>query len=147
MDTLTGKIGPQEIALAFAFGILLGLIPKSNLLIVLIAILFFFSRANFAIGIVVTIIVSLIAPWLYPFSHKIGLEILTSPFGQDWGGRLFQIPLVPWTMLDNTVVLGTFLIGLVQFVPVFLLIWISLKLVWPKKKREDNANDENRNAV
>lgn len=143
MDTLTGKFGPREIALAFAFGILIGLIPKGNLLVALLALLFFFSRANFPVGILVLIVTSLAAPWSYSFAHKIGLEILASTFGQDWGGRLFQIPLVPWTMLDNTVVLGSFLIGLVQFLPVFLLIWIPLKLIWPKKKTEENAIDEN----
>lgn len=134
MDTLTGRLGPREIALAAAFGLLLGLVPKLNLLFAVLAILFFLSHANIVIGLVLAIVVSFLTPWTYPTAHRLGAEILQNPQVQQWGGQLYQIPVIPWLMLDNTVVLGSFLLGLVLFFPVFFVFWIPLKAIWPRKE-------------
>lgn len=139
MDTLTGRLGPREIALAAAFGVLIGLIPKANLLVLVLGILFFLSHANILLGILVMVAVSLLTPWIHPLCHRIGGDILSSAIGQEWAGQLFRIPVMPWTMLDNTVVLGSFLLGLVLFLPVFLLVWVPVKIFWPKKTPEDDA--------
>ncbi|MDR1142010.1 MAG: DUF2062 domain-containing protein [Planctomycetaceae bacterium] len=136
MNTLTGRLGPREIALGITFGVLLGFLPKANLLFVVFAILFFLSHANIIIGVLTTLVISFFAPWLYPLAERIGCEILVSAQGQQIIGTLFCIPVVPWTMLDNTVVLGMFLLGLLLFLPVFLVVWIPLKIILPKKKEQ-----------
>ena len=138
MDTLTGRFGPREIALAVAVGLMLGLVPKANLLFVILALIFFLSHANVVLGIVITIGVSLLTPWIDPTHHRIGGEILMNPQVQQWEVGFYRVPLVPWLMLDNTVVMGAFLVGLVLFFPVFLLLWIPLKIVWPKKRPEED---------
>jgi hypothetical protein len=69
-------------------------------------------------------------------ANQIGREILVSAQGQQVIGMLYCIPVIPWTMLDNTVVLGMFLLGLLLFLPVFLVVWISLKIILPKKKEQ-----------
>ncbi len=122
-------------------GVLLGLLPKTNLLAVLIALLLFLSYANLLVGAATTVIVSLIAPWIHPIAHDIGGEILTSAVGQQIGGALFRIPLVPWTFLDNTVVLGSFLLGLVLLLPVFCVVWIAARIagLGKKKEKEDGS--------
>jgi uncharacterized protein (TIGR03546 family) len=136
MDTFTGRFGACEIALGIAFGVLLGFLPKGNLLFVIFAILFFLSHANIVVGILATLIISFFAPWLHPFADRIGREILVSVSGQQIIGNLFSIPAVAWTMLDNTVVLGMFLLGLVLFLPIFFVVWIPLKIILPKKKEQ-----------
>ncbi|MDR2114829.1 MAG: DUF2062 domain-containing protein [Planctomycetaceae bacterium] len=136
MDTFTGRFGPREIALGITFGVLLGLLPKANLLFVVFAVFFFLSHANIVIGVSATLVISFFAPWFYPWADLIGREILVSARGQQIIGTLFCIPVVPWTMLDNTVVLGTFLLGIVLFLPVFLIAWIPLKIILPKKKEQ-----------
>lgn len=142
MDTFTGRFGPREIALAVALGILIGLLPKANLLVVLLAILLFISHANFLVAIPVILLVSVIAPWIHPFCDRIGVFVLTSSGGQSWGGALSQIPLARWTMFDNTLVLGSLLLGLALFLPIFLLVWIPLKIIWPKKKKEEKKDEQ-----
>lgn len=153
MDTLTGRFGPREIAQGVAFGLFLGLMigfpPKFNLLILLTGLVFFLSHANIVVGLAVTAIAALLAPWGYPFFHRIGGEVLTSSFGQETGAALFRIPVLPWTMLDNTIVLGSFLVGLALFLPVFVVVWIPLKIVWPRTKEMPNEKppaDEERTA-
>lgn len=142
MDVLTGKFGPREIALAIAFGVLIGLIPKANLLVAVLLILFFFSRANLLVGVLAIAMVGFFASWIHPAAHRLGLELLVSDFGQQWGAKLFQYPFVAWTMLDNTVVLGSFLIGMALFPPVFLGAWILLKVVWPRSDESRQGRDE-----
>ena len=123
----------RNIALAVALGLLLGIIPKANLLAVLIATLLLLSSAHLVVGLAVAVCVSLATPWIAPFAHELGGFILTSTIGQQLGGLAFRLPLVPWTMLDNTIVLGSFLIGLVLFVPVFLLVWGMLSIFATRK--------------
>ncbi len=138
MDIITGKLGPRELALAGAFGVLLGLLPKDNLLFISLAGLFFFSHANLVVGIVLTGLVSIVAPWIHEYwAHPLGTKVLTAPGGQNVIGALFKIPLAPWTMLDKTVVLGSFLTGMLLFVPLYLVIWTPLKLVWPRPRRTE----------
>ncbi len=142
IDTFTGKWGPREIALSVAFGILIGLIPKANLTVAVLAVLFFLSHANIVLGLVVMLLVSLAAPWVHPLAANLGGEILTSPQGNAVISTVFHFPLVPWTSLNNTVVLGSLLIGLVLFLPVFLAVWVPLKIVWPKNaKKEEKPSD------
>ncbi|MCL2742792.1 MAG: TIGR03546 family protein [Planctomycetaceae bacterium] len=144
MDIITGKFGPREIAFAVSFGILLGLLPKDNLTAAAIAVVFFLSRANLVLGVVITIIVSFLSPFYYPIAHRIGLEILTSDFGQEWGAALFQYPLVPWSMLDNTVVMGSFATGLALFLPVWFIVWLPLKLFWKKEETKQKKKEESK---
>jgi uncharacterized protein (TIGR03546 family) len=118
----------MRIALGVALGFFLGIVPKANLLAVLIAALLLLLPANLLIGLAVTVVVSLIAPWIAPFADELGGFVLTSNVGQQIGGAAFRLPFVPWTMLDNTLVLGSFLIGLVLVVPVFLLAWLAWRL-------------------
>ncbi|MDR2755651.1 MAG: DUF2062 domain-containing protein [Planctomycetaceae bacterium] len=139
MNTLLGRFGHREIALGIAFGVLLGLLPKTNLLFVVLVIFFFLSHANIIIGILTTLVLSFFAIWFYPLADQIGREILVSAFGQQVIGILFCVPVIPWTMLDNTVVLGTFLLGLLLFLPIFLVVWVPLKIFLPKKKEHQRV--------
>ncbi len=132
MDTLTGRFGSREIAWGIALGFFLGIVPKANLLAVLIAMLLFLSHANILVGVGVAVVVSLASPWIASFADELGGFVLNSTLGQQLGGTAFRLPLVPWTMLDNTLGLGSFLIGLLLFFPVFLIVWTPLRLFMPQ---------------
>ena len=118
----------RRTALAVALGFLLGIVPKANLLAVLIALLLLLLPTNLVIGVAVAVVVSFIAPWIAPFADELGGFALASTIGQQLGGLAFHLPLVPWTMLDNTLVLGACLTGLALFLPVFVIVWGGLRL-------------------
>ncbi len=64
--------------------------------------------------------VSMIGPLLDPLTHRLGFFLLQyEPLLPVWV-ELYNLPLVPWTDFNNTVVLGSFVLGLVLFVPAFL---------------------------
>ena len=134
------RLKPREIAGAAALGFFLGIVPKANLLAVLIAVLLLLLPVNLVVGLAVAVVVSLITPWIAPFADELGGFVLMSNTGQRIGGATFRLPLVPWTMLDNTLVVGSFLIGLLLFIPVFLIVWTSLRLFMPRKQAEAKSD-------
>ncbi|MDR2346147.1 MAG: hypothetical protein LBE18_08790 [Planctomycetaceae bacterium] len=143
MYKFVGSLNAKEIALSISFGVLLGLLALSSgkLLFVFFFLLFFLSRANLLIGIIVTIIISVSAIWLHPLiCHPIGEIILTNQITQVVGGVLLKIPFFAWTMLDNTIVCGAFIIGIVLFIPLFLIVWITLKLITRKVTVSNNQS-------
>jgi uncharacterized protein (TIGR03546 family) len=57
-----------------------------------------------------------------PLAHRIGSTGLAYPWVQPIGAYLFDFPVVPWTALNNTVVLGNLILALVLFYPIY---WLS----------------------
>ncbi|MDR1926061.1 MAG: hypothetical protein LBQ66_16965, partial [Planctomycetaceae bacterium] len=148
MYKLLGRFGASEIALAISFGFLLGmLLPTSGkLLFGLVLILFLFSRANLIIGMLIMVAVSFVSIRIDPMlCHGIGDSILTNQVVQVIGGILFKIPVAAWTMLDNTVVCGSFAVGLVFFVPIFIVAWVPLRLLLPKPKESAKKKSADNN--
>jgi hypothetical protein len=73
-----------------------------------------------------------LATLLDPYSDQVGSYILTHPKLQDSFASAWQLPLVPWTDLNNTVVMGSFLIGVASLGPVFALTYPLFRMVAPR---------------
>ncbi|MCO6453765.1 MAG: TIGR03546 family protein [Pirellulaceae bacterium] len=110
---------PQRMAWGFAFGVLLGLVPKGNLVAVVLSMVLLATRANLSIGMATALAFSLLSSWLDPLTHRLGLAVLTMPALQAWWQSAYQLPLVPWTSLNNTVVCGSLIVGLLAFYPAY----------------------------
>ncbi len=110
---------PHAWALGVALGVLLGLVPKGNLTAVLISLLFFSLRVDLAIGLLTALAVSLLAGWLDPVTHAIGNILLGAPPLQSFWERVHRLPLVPWMRWNNTVVLGSLVLGAATTWPVY----------------------------
>ena len=112
---------PRQLALGFAFGVLIGLVPKGNLIAVALMVLFFAVRVNLGIGMLTAFVFSWIGMLLDPLSHRLGLFLLTHPTLQSLWVQLYNMRFAPWTDFNNTVVLGSFLIGSSLFLPCYVL--------------------------
>jgi len=122
LDFWSGPWSSRAIALGVAAGVLFGLVPKGNLTSLLIVAFVLLCRVNIVFGVGVGIAVSLVAGTLDPWAEQIGDFLLTQPWAQPVGQWLFSLPVLPWTSLDNTVVLGQFIIGCVLFGPVYIVV-------------------------
>ncbi len=110
---------PRQMAAGLACGILLGLLPKGNLLAILVASVLLSTRINLAIGLLAALGVSLVAPWCDPLTDRLGYWVLTfPPLTSSWQ-RLAQFPLAAWTSFNNTVVMGSFLLGTLLLYPTY----------------------------
>ncbi len=131
-QAIIGRNEPSQLAWGLSFGILLGLIPHGNLLAIVVLILVLTLRVNHGLAAVATVISSLLATRLDPISHPLGRQVLTHPeFSRHLAGA-WQMPFVPWTDLNNTVLVGSFLIGVAALLPIFLLSYPIFHLFRPK---------------
>jgi len=127
---------PFQIALAASLGLMLGLIPKDNLIALVLVLGLFLSYANLGVGILTAAVVSLISPQLDSFADRLGMHLLAQDIVLKNAARLFESPFFAWTSLNNSVVLGHFVIGLVAFFPVFLIVLVLCHLVKPAAKKK-----------
>ena len=112
---------PRQLALGFALGMLIGLVPKGNLTAVALGIVLAASRANIGIAAATIVAFSFASPWLDPMSHEIGTYLLGHPALLDMWTKLYNTPVMPWTSFNNSVVLGSFVLGVVLLYPAYRL--------------------------
>ncbi|MCA9209934.1 MAG: TIGR03546 family protein [Planctomycetales bacterium] len=116
---------PRQLAAGVALGMLLGIVPKGNLIAVFVSMLIFGTRVNAAAAMIAAVAFSLIAAYTDGLTHPIGNWLLAHPSLQTTWRKLYDVPLVPWTSFNNTVVLGSFVAGLALTAPSYQ---ISLRL-------------------
>jgi len=112
---------PRQLALGLAVGMLIGLVPKGNLTAVVLGVILLGSRVNLGTGLFAAAVFSWVGMLVDPLSHRIGQAFLTHDSLQPAWAYLYDLPLAPWTALNNTVVLGSLLLGLWLFYPVYRL--------------------------
>ena len=115
------KQTPNQLATGVVFGVILGLLPKGFLVFILVLFLYFFEL-NLAINFLITLLVSALTPFMDPISHSIGRFLLVdaSALTPLWT-FLYELPIFPYTRFYNTVVLGSFVLGLLLAIPMFFL--------------------------
>ena len=117
---------PKQIALAISLGMFIGLIPKDNILVHILFISFMCIRINIPFFILSIIFFSYISFLTDPVADKIGYFILTHELLHDFFIKLYNMPIVPWTDFNNTVVIGGIVVALILYMPIYFL---SLKLI------------------
>ena len=125
VHALVGASSPHEIAAGFALGMVLGLVPKGNLIAVSLCVVLFSLRVNKAAGLAAVALFSLVGQWADPITHKIGLWALTLDSMQSVYASVFNLLLGPWLGIHNTVVAGTLVLGSYAAYPVYWLARIA----------------------
>lgn len=136
VDAIADEACARRIALGFAFGAMLGLLPKGNLTAVAVIVVLLSSQASLLAAAVGTVVFTLISPWMDPLAHRFGWALLNSDAARNVGPRLFDLPLAPWTALNNTVVMGSLLLGLLLFYPMYWCAWGACERIFgPRRVR------------
>ena len=111
---------PGQIAGGFSVGLLIGLMPFLTLQGIFLFILLILININFAAATLAILLSSLFAYLLDPLFHSIGYFVLTGiPALQGLWEGLYNMPVAPLSRFNNTVVMGSFLSGLILFLPAF----------------------------
>lgn len=118
LKALTTESTPRQMSLGLAFGVLVGLVPKGNLLAVGLATLLAATRVNLAVAAAATVAVSFASIFADRWLDQLGYAVLTLPELQSLWTSLADMPFVPWTDFNNTIVMGSCVSGLVLFWPV-----------------------------
>ncbi|MEM9825729.1 MAG: TIGR03546 family protein [Planctomycetota bacterium] len=137
---------PAQLAWGLAFGLLLGVIPHGNLLALVLLIGILCLKLNHAAMGLTALGVTFVASTMDPVSHQVGDWVLTQPSLQSLLVSAWALPLVPWTDLNNTVVMGSFLIGVAALVPTFLVTYPVLKWLAPRDSEIDPDDEPEANV-
>ncbi len=120
-SSLRGFDSSRQLALGVCLGILIGLLPKDSLLCYAIVVLLILSTANLLCGLISSIGFSFVGLFLDPWSHQVGQFVLNyEPLVTTWTW-LSALPVMPWTRFNNTVVMGSLVIGLAAFIPIYFV--------------------------
>ena len=119
LKALLVEATPGQLAFGFAFGILIGLVPKGNLTAISLGVILAASRANLGVAGATALAFSFVSPYCDPLSHRIGEWLLGHPSLKDMWTRLYNTPVMPWTDFNNTVVLGSLVLGIALLYPAY----------------------------
>ena len=122
---LNSNSKPSEVANAICLGVMLGFIPKNNLLWYIIFIFFLFVRINKSSYFLTTLIMSFFAPLFDNFFDSFGYKILTYEKFSPFFAKLIEIPFIGFTKINNTIVCGALAFSLLLYIPIFILPCIS----------------------
>ncbi len=128
LKLVSSNTDPGAIAASVSCGILLGFIPKENLLWYAVMIFILFLRIQRASYALFLLIGSLIAPSFDTIFDLIGYAVLTWPKAIPLYVKLLNIPFMSLTKFNNTIVLGSFLAGIVLYVPLYFVVRLIIFL-------------------
>ncbi len=140
IGSLNANRKPFEVAGGMAFGLLLAMLPAGNLLWIALFVLTLFLKINLAILFLFLAIFSLVVPFADPLFHRLGIVILTHPDLYDLFTSLYNVALVPFTRFNDSVVMGSFISGILLFIPalfLFRFLVIRYRTTWQPKLAEN----------
>lgn len=119
---LNGNVKKSQIAAGFAWGVLLGLVPASNVFWIVIFMITFFFAHNHASKISAIALIKALSPLFIYQIDAVGWYVLTGiETFQPFFTAMYNMPFVPFTNFNNTLVMGGLTAGIILWVPVFIL--------------------------
>ena len=107
LKALNSNSKPSQIANSFCIGLILGFMPKNNLLWYILLVFFAFVRINKTGYLIMILAGSLTASFLDPLFDTVGYAVLTFPKFQSFFMWLLDVPFVGFTKFNNTIVCGS----------------------------------------
>lgn len=122
---LHSDTGQSQIAAGLAYGVFLGFAPFLSLQTVLVLFVVFLFRVQLGAVFVSAFFFKFIAFLLDPAADPIGRMLLENPSFRPLWITMYNVPLLPMTRFNNSIVLGSFAISLI-LCPVLYFVFKSL---------------------
>lgn len=131
IKALNSNAKPSQIVNSFCIGLILGLMPKGNLLWYVLLVFFAFVRINKAGYFIMMAVGALIAPLLDPLFDTVGYAALTFTPLENFYARLLDVPFVGFTRFNNTIVAGSLVCGAAAYIPLAAVMYLLVR-AWRK---------------
>lgn len=118
---LNSDTGNISLALGMTCGFILGMTPSLSLHSLIIFLVLFFFRIQIGAALVTAFFFKFIAFLLDPAFHAVGSNVLEMPALQDFFTTLYNMPLIPYTRFNNSIVMGSAVITFFLSPFVFIL--------------------------
>ena len=118
---LNSETGHNQIASGIAMGFILGLSPTLSLQSVLVFLLIFVFRVQLGAALIASFFFKFMAFFLDPVVDPLGQWILELPSLRALFVELYNMPIVPLTRFNNSIVMGSGILAVMLFPFVFLV--------------------------
>lgn len=139
IGALSSNTRPGAIAHAVSCGILLGFMPKDNLLWYILFVFFMFMNIQRGAYVLCILLGSALTVFLDPLFDSVGYSVLTVESMRSTYASLLDVPFFAFTRLNNTVVMGAFLCGIAAYIPAYamgrLFVWAWRKYLAEKIRK------------
>ncbi len=126
LKLLNSDTGTNQIASGIAAGFVLGMTPFFSLQSILIFLCMLIFRIQMGAAFLAAFFFAFAAYLLDPVFHNVGHAVLTSPGLQPLFTTLYNMPIVPFTRFNNTVVMGSGIVALLLSPFVFIAAKIAV---------------------
>ncbi len=121
LKILRSGASPAQIAGGFILGMLLGITPFWSLINIVLVLILIVINVNLAMAIFAYGLFSLVVYLADPVFNSFGYWALVDlSFLRGFWTSLYNLPLVPYTRFNNTVYLGSLLVGILMLIPVYI---------------------------
>ncbi len=132
---LNANTNPLQIAVAIAAAFLIALLPAGNLIgLIVLAVFFFIKINNVFLCLFIPVFMSFVRVF-DPALNGVGYALLSVPQLEGFFAYLSNLPVVPFTSFNNTLVAGALAAGIVLFVPVSIVAY-ALVVLYRKQVRD-----------
>ena len=118
---LNGNVKKSQIAAGLAWGLLLGLVPAGNFFWIVLLLVSFFFKHHHGSKFLLMAVIKLFSPLIVHPIDLLGWEVLHIDALRPLFTSLYNMPFVPFTKFNNTLVAGGIVAGVVLSVPFFFL--------------------------
>lgn len=127
LKLLNSDTGTLQIAAGIAAGFVLGMTPAFSLQTVLIFVCIFLFRIQIGAAFLAAFFFKFIAFLLDPAFDAVGFWVLNLPSLQSFFTSLYNMPIVPFTRFNNTIVMGSGVISILLSPVVFFISLFVVK--------------------
>ncbi|AZZ37523.1 DUF2062 domain-containing protein [Bdellovibrio sp. qaytius] len=110
---LHSENGTTQIAWGLTLGAFLGFSPFFSLQTILVLFILFFFRVQFGAAFLSAFVFKLVAFLIDPLADSLGQWALEEPSLRPLWTKLYNIPIIPYTRFNNSIVMGSFLVALI----------------------------------
>lgn len=121
LQATSSRSKPWQIAAAVALGIAAGVLLNQSLLGLLALGALFLLPVHYPVAVIAALVSAGCVGLIEPVYGSMGRWVLQQGWVTDPLASVQRLPLIPWFRLNNTVVMGATVFGLLQMVPVFFL--------------------------
>lgn len=118
---LNSDTGTNQIASGLAIGIILGFSPFLSLQTLAVFVLIFFLRIQIGAAFLSAFFFKFVAYILDPASDQLGRVVLENEGLRPIFQTLYNAPLVPLTRFNNSIVMGSAIVGIILSIPAFFV--------------------------
>ncbi len=118
---LNSETGTNQLASGLACGLILGFSPFLSIQTFLILILVFFFRIQMGAAFLAAFFFKFVAFLFDPAADQLGRAVLETPSLRPLFTEMYNMPLVPMTRFNNSIVMGSMIVGLILVIPAFFV--------------------------